>query len=250
MVLSKMKLDFKKWETILSENAISLSGNKDHPNACLVYMLYCLANEKRFNLDYYMAKRMASMIKSDSMVSIWNASHSPLKASHQFMVDGKRPHPQTSLGSSSSPSQTPTQGKIDPVDNFTPDPVVYIDQLPPILRGASEEFSKQKNVQVLRSFPIQLWEEEKAVPTIEENGVTRPRKYSELTHADAIQADCDVKATNIILQGLPPEERECKLYDEFDKFAYKKGETLRDFYLRFSLLLNDMNIYNVKLEQF
>ncbi|GKE20836.1 hypothetical protein Tco_1432348 [Tanacetum coccineum] len=117
-------------------------------------------------------------------------------------------------------------------------------------------------------------------PIIEENGVTRPRKYSELTPADAIQADCDVKATNIILQGLPPEvyalvsnhriakelweiiqllmqgtsltkqERECKLYDEFDKFAYNKGETLRDFYLRFSLLLNDMNIYNVKLEQF
>ncbi|GJY54492.1 retrovirus-related pol polyprotein from transposon TNT 1-94 [Tanacetum coccineum] len=46
------------------------------------------------------------------------------------------------------------------------------------------------------------------------------------------------------------QERECKLYDEFDKFAYKKGKTLRDFYLRFSLLLNDMNIYNVKLEQF
>ncbi|GKE31446.1 hypothetical protein Tco_1450768 [Tanacetum coccineum] len=87
-------------------------------------------------------------------------------------------------------------------------------------------------------------------PTIEENGMTRPRKYSELTPADAIQADCDVKATNIILYGLPPEERECKLYDEFDKFVYKKGETLRDFYLRFSLLLNDMNIYNVKLEQF
>nr|GEW97549.1 hypothetical protein [Tanacetum cinerariifolium] len=39
-------------------------------------------------------------------------------------------------------------------------------------------------------------------PTIEENGVTRPRKYSELTPAEAIQADCDVKATNIILQGL------------------------------------------------
>ncbi|GJY95031.1 integrase, catalytic region, zinc finger, CCHC-type containing protein, partial [Tanacetum coccineum] len=93
-------------------------------------------------------------------------------------------------------------------------------------------------------------------PTIEENGVTRPRKYFELSATDAIQADCDVKATNIILQGLPPEvyalvsnhriakelweriqllmqgtsltkqERECKLYDEFDKFTYKKGETL------------------------
>nr|GEZ42604.1 hypothetical protein [Tanacetum cinerariifolium] len=93
-------------------------------------------------------------------------------------------------------------------------------------------------------------------PTVEEDGVTRLKKYSELSAAEAIQADCDVKATNIILQGLPPEvyalvsthkvakelweriqmlmqgtsltkqERECKLYDEFDKFAYQKGETL------------------------
>ncbi|GJS80953.1 hypothetical protein Tco_0747494 [Tanacetum coccineum] len=69
-------------------------------------------------------------------------------------------------------------------------------------------------------------------PFIEENGVTRPKKYSELSATEVIQADCDVKATNIILQGLPPGvyalERECKLYDEFDKFAYKKVETLRD----------------------
>nr|GEX20448.1 hypothetical protein [Tanacetum cinerariifolium] len=116
--------------------------------------------------------------------------------------------------------------------------------------------------------------------TIKENGVTRPKKYSELSATKAIQADCDVKATDIILQGLLPEvyalvsnhkvakelceriqllmqgtsltkqERECKLYDEFDKFTYKKGESLRDFYLSFSLLLNDMNIYNMKLEQF
>nr|GEW75099.1 hypothetical protein [Tanacetum cinerariifolium] len=116
--------------------------------------------------------------------------------------------------------------------------------------------------------------------TVEEDGVTRLKKYSELSAAEAIQADCDVKATNIILQGLPPEiyalvsthkvskelweriqmlmqgtsltkqERECKLYDEFDKFAYRKGETFCDFYLRFSLLLNDMNMYNMKLEQF
>nr|GEV86088.1 hypothetical protein [Tanacetum cinerariifolium] len=116
-------------------------------------------------------------------------------------------------------------------------------------------------------------------PTVEEDGVTRLKKYSELSAAEAIQTDCDVKATNIILQGLPPEvyalvsthkvakelweriqmliqgtsltkkERECKLYDEFDKFVYRKGETLRDFYLRFSLLLNDMNMYNMKLEQ-
>nr|GEU53603.1 hypothetical protein [Tanacetum cinerariifolium] len=117
-------------------------------------------------------------------------------------------------------------------------------------------------------------------PTVEEDGVTRLKKYSELSAAEAIQADCDVKATNIILQGLPLEvyalvsthkvakelwemipmlmqgtsltkqERECKLCNEFGKFTYRKGETLHDFYLRFSLLLNDMNMYNMKLEQF
>nr|GFC23233.1 hypothetical protein [Tanacetum cinerariifolium] len=94
-------------------------------------------------------------------------------------------------------------------------------------------------------------------PTVEEDGVTRLEKYSELSAAEAIQADCDVKATNIILiqmlmQGTPltKQERECKLYDEFDKFMYRKGETLHDFYLRFSLLLNDINMYNMKLEQF
>nr|GEU84194.1 hypothetical protein [Tanacetum cinerariifolium] len=41
--------------------------------------------------------------------------------------------------------------------------------------------------------------------TVEENRVTRPKKYSELSTTKAIQVDCDVKETNIILQGLPPE---------------------------------------------
>nr|GFC05499.1 hypothetical protein [Tanacetum cinerariifolium] len=41
-------------------------------------------------------------------------------------------------------------------------------------------------------------------PFVEVEGVTRLKKYSELSAAEAIQADCDVKATNIILQGLSP----------------------------------------------
>ncbi|GJX31063.1 hypothetical protein Tco_0240918 [Tanacetum coccineum] len=41
--------------------------------------------------------------------------------------------------------------------------------------------------------------------TIEENGQTRPKKYSELTKAQQLQDDCDVQATNIILHGLPPD---------------------------------------------
>ncbi|GKE73139.1 hypothetical protein Tco_1535180 [Tanacetum coccineum] len=44
------------------------------------------------------------------------------------------------------------------------------------------------------------------------------------------------------MQGtsLTKQERECKLYDEFDKFTYKKGETLHEYYL----------IYKMPLEQF
>nr|GEV59708.1 ribonuclease H-like domain-containing protein [Tanacetum cinerariifolium] len=42
-------------------------------------------------------------------------------------------------------------------------------------------------------------------PTFEDDGVTRLKKYSKLSIAEAIQADCDVKATNIIPQALPLE---------------------------------------------
>ncbi|GKC53960.1 copia protein [Tanacetum coccineum] len=40
-------------------------------------------------------------------------------------------------------------------------------------------------------------------PTVKENSVIRTKKYAELSAAENIQADCDMKATNIILQGRP-----------------------------------------------
>nr|GEY66721.1 hypothetical protein [Tanacetum cinerariifolium] len=91
-------------------------------------------------------------------------------------------------------------------------------------------------------------------PTVEENGVIRTKKYVELSAAEKIQADCGMKATNIIIQGLYAEiyslERECKLYYAFDKFTHIKGESLHTYYLRFTQLINDMNIYKMKMEQF
>ncbi|GKD71737.1 hypothetical protein Tco_1325827 [Tanacetum coccineum] len=104
------------------------------------------------------------------------------------------------------------------------------------------------------------------------DGVTRPKEYTELTPAEALQDDCDIKAMNIILQGLPTEiyalmsqhriakdlwekirllmqgtsltkqERECKLYDEFDKFTYKKGESLHEYYWRFTKFVTDVKL--------
>ncbi|GJS84216.1 hypothetical protein Tco_0750757 [Tanacetum coccineum] len=94
-------------------------------------------------------------------------------------------------------------------------------------------------------------------PTVvQEDDTTRKRTYVKLSATEKLPADCDGKATNIVLQGLPPDvyaivnhhkvakeiwdrvkllvqgmklslqEKECKLYDEFDKFSFVKGETL------------------------
>ncbi|GJZ97160.1 hypothetical protein Tco_0669613 [Tanacetum coccineum] len=94
-------------------------------------------------------------------------------------------------------------------------------------------------------------------PTVTKvDGTTRTKKYEELSATEKIQVDCDCKATNIVLQGLPPDvyaivnhhkvskeiwdrvklliqrtklslhEKECKLYDEFDKFTFVKGGIL------------------------
>nr|GEX24814.1 reverse transcriptase domain-containing protein [Tanacetum cinerariifolium] len=63
------------------------------------------------------------------------------------------------------------------------------------LCNAPGTFQRQHGRMILESIengPL-LW------PTIEENGVTRPKKYSELSATEAIQDDCDVKATTIIL---------------------------------------------------
>ncbi|GJY80471.1 hypothetical protein Tco_0493222 [Tanacetum coccineum] len=74
--------------------------------------------------------------------------------------------------------------------------------------------------------------------TIEENCVTRPKKYEELTNAEKLQDDYDVKATNIILQGLPPEV-----------LSSVKGESLHEYYFHFAQLINDMYIIGMTMQQ-
>ncbi|GJX24043.1 hypothetical protein Tco_0228488 [Tanacetum coccineum] len=97
-----------------------------------------------------------------------------------------------------------------------------------------------------------------------QDGTTRKKTYAELFATEKIQADCDLKVTNIVLQGIPPDvyaivnhhkvkkeiwdrvkllmqgsklsfqEKECKFYDKFDKFSFVKGETLYQYYWRFA----------------
>ncbi|GJU52107.1 retrovirus-related pol polyprotein from transposon TNT 1-94 [Tanacetum coccineum] len=107
---------------------------------------------------------------------------------------------------------------------------------------------------------------------VQEDGITRKKTYAELSATEKFQADCDLKAINIVLQGLPPnvyaivnhhkvtkeiwdkvkllmqgtklslQEKECKLYDEFDKFSFVKGETLYHLPPEWSKFVTDVKL--------
>ncbi|GKE70637.1 hypothetical protein Tco_1528709, partial [Tanacetum coccineum] len=56
---------------------------------------------------------------------------------------------------------------------------------------------------------------------------------------------------NILMQGteLSYQERECKLYNEFDKFTSVKGESLHEYYLSFAQLINDVHTIGITMQQ-
>ncbi|GJX49890.1 hypothetical protein Tco_0276735 [Tanacetum coccineum] len=106
----------------------------------------------------------------------------------------------------------------------------------------------------------------------------RDRTYDELTNDEKISESCDIKATNIVLQGLPQDiynlvnhhkeakdiwdrvklliegseislqERESKLYDEFDTFTSQPREIIHSYYLRFAQPINDMHLIGMTMK--
>ncbi|GJX01294.1 retrovirus-related pol polyprotein from transposon TNT 1-94 [Tanacetum coccineum] len=109
-------------------------------------------------------------------------------------------------------------------------------------------------------------------------GPERPRVYSDLLQEEKDRYNADIRATNILLQGLlkdiyalinhytdakdiwdnvkmhleglelTKEDRESQLYDEFEQFRQNKGETIHDYYVRFAKLMNAMR--NIKMTMF
>ncbi|GJY86420.1 hypothetical protein Tco_0500446 [Tanacetum coccineum] len=101
-------------------------------------------------------------------------------------------------------------------------------------------------------------------------GPERPRTYEDLSDTEKKRYNADVRATNIVLQGLlkdiykfinhnieakaiwgnvkmplagselTKEDRESQLYDEFKRFNMLPGENINDYYVRFHKLVNDM----------
>ncbi|GKA87955.1 hypothetical protein Tco_0809719 [Tanacetum coccineum] len=106
-------------------------------------------------------------------------------------------------------------------------------------------------------------------------GPERLRTYEDLSDTEKKRYDADVRATNIVLQGLPKdiyklinhnikakaiwdnvkmllagseltkEDRESQLYNEFERFKMLPGENINEYYVRFHKLVNDMR--NIKM---
>nr|GEU66978.1 ribonuclease H-like domain-containing protein [Tanacetum cinerariifolium] len=63
-IVSTLKpLEEKIWE-----NVFCLGGNRDHVPVCLCYMLYYVAHSEKFNLAYFMAKRMKWVTKQARLI--------------------------------------------------------------------------------------------------------------------------------------------------------------------------------------
>ncbi|GJS96680.1 hypothetical protein Tco_0803648, partial [Tanacetum coccineum] len=107
------------------------------------------------------------------------------------------------------------------------------------------------------------------------NSELKTSELQETLAEDNERYNADIRATNILLQGLPKdiytlinhytdakdiwdnvkmllegskltkEDRESQLYDDFEHFRQNKGETIHDYYVWFSKLINDMQ--NIKM---
>ncbi|GJS06585.1 hypothetical protein Tco_0363381 [Tanacetum coccineum] len=136
---------------------------------------------------------------------------------------------------------------------------------------------KENGVYILQSIdqcPFQLGVTRDTLGTTPEGGVLlgpeRARTYDDLNDNEKKRFDADVRATNIVLQGLPKdiyklinhnieakaiwdnvkmllagskltkEDRETQLYDKFECFKMLPGENINEYYVRFHKLVNDM----------
>ncbi|GJR31440.1 hypothetical protein Tco_1107672 [Tanacetum coccineum] len=127
-----------------------------------------------------------------------------------------------------------------------------------------------------------LWQQRTIRDTIAEGtegaqqlGPERARVYSDLSPEDKDRYNANIRATNILLQGLPKdiytlinhytkakdiwdnvkmllegseltkEDPESQLYDDIENFCQNKEETIHDYYVRFAKLINDMQ--NIKM---
>ena len=143
---------------------------------------------------------------------------------------------------------------------------------------------KENGENILKSIdegPLILGTTRDTITTGEDGSVTlgldRPRTYKDLNDEEQKHYDADIRASNIVIQGLPKdiyklinfnteakavwdnvkmllagseltkEDRESQLYDEFEHFKMNPGENITDYYVRFHKLVNDMRIIKMTM---
>lgn len=169
-----------------------------------------------------------------------------------------------------------------------------LDTRPPMLDRTNYEswaqkirlycLGKENGVNILKSIyegPFQTGTTRDTVATNENQaaviGPDRPRTYNDLSDEEKKRYDADIRASNIVIQGLPKdvyklinynteakavwdnvkmllagskltkEVRESQLYDEFEHFKMNPGESITDYYVRFHKLVNDMRIIKMTM---
>nr|GEY31773.1 pentatricopeptide repeat-containing protein [Tanacetum cinerariifolium] len=58
----------KTWVDIIRENIFCLGGNRDHVSVCLCHMLYCIVTSTKYNLAFFVAKRMKLVTKQARLI--------------------------------------------------------------------------------------------------------------------------------------------------------------------------------------
>nr|GEU84872.1 Gag-Pol polyprotein [Tanacetum cinerariifolium] len=142
-----------------------------------------------------------------------------------------------------------------------------------LLKAIIEFWGKENGVNILQSInngPYQMGTTRDTLRIVDDGSVTlgidRPRTYNDLDENEKKRFDADIRATNIVFQGLPKDiyklinhKTEAKaiwdnvkmllasseLYDEFERFKMIPGENIIDYYVIFHKLINDMR--NIKM---
>ncbi|GJW69926.1 zf-CCHC domain-containing protein [Tanacetum coccineum] len=87
-------------------------------------------------------------------------------------------------------------------------------------------------------------------PTIEEDGQIRKKKYAKLTEQEQLQDDCDVQATNIALQGLPPDvARVTEIEESKDLTSLSLDELIGNLKVHEMIIKKDYKIVKAKGER-
>ncbi|GJW12927.1 integrase, catalytic region, zinc finger, CCHC-type containing protein [Tanacetum coccineum] len=266
--------DMKQWEELIRENVFGLGGHRDHLLACLAHMLYCVVVEEQYNLAYFFVKR----IQCARYTPTANLPYGMFLTRLYRHVMEAYPHFDNGIydivnrSPTSSTSLSPN-GYLNPPTS----PPLRVSPPPPTQENASMDITL--TLSLITPLDVQFDNPSPSPPIIghpipwnllEAHGALRlgperDKVFADLTPEEKERFKADIRAMNILLQGLPKDiytlinhyNNAKDIWDnvkmllegsEFTKDEREsqiKGETIHEYYVRFTKLINDMR--NIKM---